>query len=106
MSCLVMSSRLMPPNPIQSNQVNAALNGTVMGGGSLMREFGRRVHYADCGSVFATQAPANGPAGCNKRRSANDVRTELMPDRIHPNAAGHAEWAKCLIPAIERTMQQ
>ena len=28
------------------------------------------------------------------------VRRELMPDRLHPNAAGHAEWVRCLVPAL------
>ena len=27
---------------------------------------------------------------------AEDVRLDLMPDRLHPNAAGHRKWAHCL----------
>lgn len=88
--------------------VNRALNASVLGGGWLSRLYGRRIHYADCGSAFTppAQGLAAQPAGCGKRRAANEVRVDLMPDRIHPNAAGHAEWIKCLLPAIERTARR
>ena len=89
-------------------QVNHALNVSVAAGGTLAREFGERGHYVDCGSVFAPSMAhfsieSGAPAEiCSKGRAVGDVRSDLMPDLVHPNAAGHEAWAGCLMPAINR----
>ena len=72
----------------------------------------------DCGAPFYTQSPA-------KKSSASDlglaaaasgagpqaeiapasvrpeiVRRDLMPDRLHPNAAGHELWGACIVQTL------
>jgi lysophospholipase L1-like esterase len=53
------------------------------------------ITYLDCGSIFLKQ---------DKDKDANSqprLNLELMPDRLHPSAAGHeALLAECLIPRL------
>lgn len=50
----------------------------------LGREFRGRVALADCGRVLTD--------------AAGEASKELMPDRLHPNAKGHALLLRCLRP--------
>ena len=34
------------------------------------------------------------------RFASDDVRLELMPDRLHPNADGYRLWAACVEQAV------
>lgn len=52
-----------------------------------------RLHFVDCGDRFFA---AGGRA----------IDGALMPDALHPNAAGHELLAECLDPLITRLMQQ
>lgn len=75
-------------------RVNAALNASSRGGGALSSAFPGRLAYVDCGGPFLTAgwAPGRGP----------EVRLELMPDRLHPNAEGHRLWAGCIESSLRR----
>eukprot|EP00966_Prymnesium_polylepis_P248400 5742936-Prymnesium_polylepis.2 len=51
----------------------------------MQQRFANRVAYVDCGEPF---------------KLGDGVRTDLMPDTLHPNAEGYRLWAGCLEPAI------
>lgn len=74
--------------------VNAALNGSLQN--ELAVTFPERVRYVDCGASFHSVAQ---PMDTMKARR-DVVRRELMPDRLHPNAAGHQLWGECLVGAL------
>lgn len=57
--------------------------------GALARAFPGRVAFVDCSAVFLTPRSA-------RLSSAPSIRRELMPDLLHPNAAGHRLWAACI----------
>jgi len=69
------------------DRVNVALRGAAVARGSLAEAFPQRVAYVDCGARFLLP-PSIG--------SAPAVSHELMPDRLHPNAAGYSVWAGCM----------
>ena len=103
--------------------VNAALNRTVVR--DLSRTYPSRVRYTDCGRPFyAAEAPGASALASSPRRAAAAglellkhgaaaiggtaavgervelVRRDLMPDRLHPNAAGQLLWGRCLVKAL------
>ena len=106
--------------------VNAALDQRVFR--NLWRAYPRRVSYTDCGRPFYTtdaidmlsasaSAPSprsaaaaglellkHGAAAVRGSAAAGDrvewVRRDLMPDRLHPNAAGQLLWGHCLVKAL------
>jgi len=93
----------------------AAVNGELMSGGArraLESTFPRRVHFIDCGAPFLAPGVALTDTASTWRRAESGVaaapgpqdvvRRDLMPDRLHPNAAGHRLWAACLQPALQR----
>ena len=49
------------------------------------------VQYLDIGLEFVTED--------------GTIRKDLMPDLLHPNAAGYRVWAEAMEPAIERMMR-
>jgi len=53
-------------------------------------EYPGRVAYVDCGQPFLD--------------GRTEVKLELMPDRLHPNAAGHRLFAQCLNNALQKLM--
>ena len=77
--------------------VNAALRDTV--GTRLTGTFPGRVSFVDCGAPFLVDPTSSWTVRDEKQEV---VKRELMPDRLHPNAAGHMEWARCLEPALLR----
>ena len=52
--------------------------------------FPGRVRYCDCGGVFRN----------NDSRINGIVRRELMPDFVHPSAAGQLAWAECMAASL------
>lgn len=106
----------------------ALLNGSARS--SLEAAFPRRVHVVDCGAPFlapgVAMAGAGGAADSSSSSNAASpsavapsshgatgvgpagaaavelVQRTLMPDRLHPNAAGHRLWAACLEGALGR----
>jgi hypothetical protein len=96
--------------------VNSALEKAVAS--HLQRLYPSRVSYVDCGAPFYTQSPAKkstaadlglaaaasgaGPqAGIAPASTRPEiVRRDLMPDRLHPNAAGHELWGACIVQAL------
>ncbi|KAL1511369.1 hypothetical protein AB1Y20_006171 [Prymnesium parvum] len=62
--------------------VNAALNASIAARREL---YARRVTFIDCSEPF---------------KLGQGVRTDLMPDTLHPNAQGYRLWADCLTPAL------
>jgi len=73
----------MPP----IHKVNAQLEESVA---RLDKEFPGRVGFVDCGGPF--DRPTDG----------EEVPLALMPDRLHPNAAGHRLMALCLSDALAK----
>eukprot|EP00746_Dinoflagellata_sp_MGD_P150107 gnl/MRDRNA2_/MRDRNA2_82039_c0_seq1.p1 gnl/MRDRNA2_/MRDRNA2_82039_c0~~gnl/MRDRNA2_/MRDRNA2_82039_c0_seq1.p1 ORF type:complete len:313 (-),score=43.68 gnl/MRDRNA2_/MRDRNA2_82039_c0_seq1:67-1005(-) len=65
---------------------------------ALAQEFPGRVGFIDCGGTFRTD-----PKDSSEQ---NEVRVDLMPDRLHPNAEGHQLMAKCLQGALEKLEAQ
>lgn len=51
------------------------------------------LHFLDCGERFL--AP-----------SRRGISAQLMPDGLHPNAAGHELLAQCLDPLVTKLMQR
>lgn len=81
-------------------QVNAALNGSV--NSVLASKFPGRARYVDCGAPFLLSPGHPTPeARSGKSLEAEVVDRTLMPDRLHPNVAGHRKWAACLRRSIE-----
>lgn len=74
----------MPP----INKVNAQLEDSVA---RLDKEFPGRVGFVNCGSFFDRWST-----------DGEEVPLELMPDRLHPNAAGHRLMAPCLSGALAK----
>jgi lysophospholipase L1-like esterase len=59
-----------------------------------LRDASRRdpkLHYLDCGSRFL---------------KGKTIDASLMPDALHPNAAGHRVLAACMRPLIAKLMHQ
>jgi len=52
---------------------------------------GDMIHYLDVNDIFL--------------EADGTLRAELMPDLLHPNAAGYAEWAEAVEPVISRLME-
>lgn len=73
----------MPP----IRKVNSELEESVA---RLDKEFPGRVGFVNCGAPF--ERPTDG----------EEVPLELMPDRLHPNAAGHRLMALCLSDALAK----
>lgn len=53
---------------------------------------GRWVQFADIGNIFL--------------REDGELRTQVMPDLLHPNEAGYELWAKAVVPLIRTTLTQ
>jgi lysophospholipase L1-like esterase len=49
---------------------------------------GKLVQFLDCGEGFLTS-------------DASRIKQEVMPDGLHPNAAGAVVWTECMKPMIE-----
>ena len=66
---------------------------TVRRAGEMTRELadGKRVFWLDVGHVFLN------PDGT--------INTALMPDLLHPNAAGAEAWARAILPTVDRLME-
>ena len=85
--------------------VNAGVNESVST--SLRAAFPGRAHYVDCGSPFLLRegrgALARELRATSLKQASGDevVDRTLMPDRVHPNAAGHRLWARCLQSKLE-----
>jgi len=78
--------------------VNAALNVSVHT--TLRNAFPGRARYVDCGAPFFM--PDYRPGDGEEPGAGTDIVDRgLMPDRLHPNAAGHRKWAACLQSSIE-----
>jgi lysophospholipase L1-like esterase len=60
--------------------------------GELTRQLadGKQVFWLDVNSVFL--------------RSDGTINTDLMPDLIHPNAAGAEAWVKAVEPTLVKLM--
>lgn len=68
---------------------------------TLHAAFPGRARFVDCGASFlrphdAVAASADNPHTASARGGGEVVERSLMPDRLHPNAAGHRRWARCL----------
>eukprot|EP00568_Trieres_chinensis_P001680 CAMPEP_0183302430 /NCGR_PEP_ID=MMETSP0160_2-20130417/8213_1 /TAXON_ID=2839 ORGANISM="Odontella Sinensis, Strain Grunow 1884" /NCGR_SAMPLE_ID=MMETSP0160_2 /ASSEMBLY_ACC=CAM_ASM_000250 /LENGTH=329 /DNA_ID=CAMNT_0025465195 /DNA_START=158 /DNA_END=1147 /DNA_ORIENTATION=+ len=95
--------RLCPPRcssegqPFKSfmpaiTKVNEALKEATL---YLKRMYGdQRFDYTDCGDAFEPIA------------DGEEVNVDLMPDRLHPNAAGHRKLGKCLLSCVNGDCQQ
>ena len=57
-----------------------------------------RFRLADCGTPFLASAEEKSL----RLQIPEDVSLRMMPDRLHPNANGHALWASCLESALMR----
>ena len=90
--------------------VNSALNASAW---ALAAARPGRLRFVDCGAPFlastvvrgdnkaATEGiTADATAASTSREEV--VRRDLMPDRLHPNAAGHALWGRCLAQALAK----
>jgi len=109
-----------PADPMQAyykddlRAVNAALKASVAN--ELELQYPRRVRYVDCGAPFAAAptafqssaanlglavAAGAGPSAIPPPAPAKPeiVRRDLMPDRLHPNAAGQSLWGACIVRA-------
>ena len=73
----------MPP----INKVNGLLAESVK---KLEKSFPGRVAYVNCGAPF------------DQSNGTEEVPLALMPDRLHPNAAGHRLMADCLGDAMAK----
>lgn len=70
--------------------VNAALKNVVEA--RLAGAYPGRLRYVDCGSPFLLE-----PTSIDVRdEKVEVVKRTLMPDRLHPNAAGHRAWMTCV----------
>ena len=76
--------------------MNAALSGIFNGSlaSGLDAASRERVRFVDCGAAF--YAATNN----SNHKGKEIVRRILMPDRLHPNAAGHQIWGQCLVDAL------
>jgi len=80
--------------------VNASIERNGGAGPSLAREFpGRVIRYVDCGGPFLN-AEYRSKVTDESAAAPEIVDRALMPDRLHPNAAGHRLWASCLEAAL------
>ena len=80
--------------------VNAGVNQNVST--SLSAAYPGRAHYVDCGSPFLLrEGRALRATSLNQASGGELVDRTLMPDRLHPNAAGHRLWARCLQSKLE-----
>jgi len=77
--------------------VNARLNASIAS--ELHAAFPGRVRFVDCGAAFLLPA-ASRAAASPSSAAAEVVERSLLPDRLHPNAAGHRLWARCLEPQL------
>ena len=75
--------------------VNTRLSASVRG--SLEAAFPRRVRYVDCGAPFLVESAR---ASTDLASESVIIRRELMPDKLHPNAAGQLLWARCMESAL------
>jgi len=50
-----------------------------------------RVHWLDCSRLFLTA-------------DSGSIDPTLLPDGVHPNAAGHELLAQCLDPLLQRLL--
>ena len=83
-------------------QVNRAVNASVHT--ALHAAFPGRAQFVDCGAPFLRPeyAPAGAMADAPQDAPGGEVvERALMPDRLHPNAAGHRLWAQCLQRKLE-----
>ena len=74
----------MPSIRCVNQQMRAALSRSFHAFGTAVDS---RLKYIDCGSAFL---------GGSADGRNNEVREELMPDRIHPNRDGIRVWLQCL----------
>ena len=78
--------------------VNAGLNVSVAT--RLSTRYATRAHFVDCGRPYLlphySKSEAGGGGGGKDGGKDEIVDRTLMPDRLHPNAAGHKKWASCL----------
>jgi len=72
------------------DSVNSQLASSI---GTLAQEFLGRVDLVDCGRAYKTNT--------NNPLQDEEVKVDLMPDRLHPNAKGHQLFAECLQGALE-----
>lgn len=95
-------ARLCPPrcnshgDPFESfmpavNKVNSAVERDAR---ELSKRHGGRLKFVDCGRSF--RVPSTVVTG-----DAAEVNETLMPDRLHPNAAGHRILAECILDCLD-----
>ena len=71
------------------DKVNKAIDNFVL---KLKQQYGQeRLSLVDCGGPFVSSSSSN-----------NEVADALMPDMLHPNAAGHELLASCIVSCITR----
>lgn len=92
-SCEQLVIKGAPPSFMPMvNRTNALLVDSLP---SLMTEFPKRVGFVDCGASFRYKSPDGG---------VETVRSDLMPDFLHPNAEGHRALAGCIQDASDKLL--
>mmetsp|Transcript_21525 Transcript_21525/g.46313 ORF Transcript_21525/g.46313 Transcript_21525/m.46313 type:complete len:295 (-) Transcript_21525:383-1267(-) len=84
-------------------RVNAAMRNATS-----LPKYAGRVHYVDCSDVFVkvTYKRSLLRPGQFGVTQARQVRTDVMPDGVHPNSFGYQQWASCLERALSGVAQQ
>lgn len=73
------------------NEVNAAMRDNMS---RLTRKYRGRISTVNCNHVFVPNEAA--------LARGEEVNTALMPDSLHPNAAGHHLLAQCVLRCVEK----
>lgn len=73
------------------NEVNAAMRDNMS---RLTRKYRGRISTVNCNHVFVPDEAA--------LARGEEVNTALMPDSLHPNAAGHHMLAQCVLKCVEK----
>ena len=84
----LMYDQSFMPSIVEVNEALRLMTQRAPSPGELWRSFPNRVSHIDCSEDFFPPSARLG--------SAPIVRPELMPDLLHPNAAGHRLWAACI----------
>ena len=91
--------KLCPPLCNQAGHPLASFDGPVRRVNELVSasvtdmaaRFPGRVRFSNCGEIFRN---SSWRAGSSEAREL--VRLDLLPDRVHPGAAGQLAWAQCM----------
>ena len=66
----------------------------------------RHAEIVDCGAVFLAPRSEEAAAGGGAAPAELPLNLALMPDGLHPNAAGYELWAACLAPHVARLARE